>query len=81
MTTPRRTASIGNPGIGSCGLTTVVVVCGEDEMSAVLVVAGRTVLPVELGCVMVVDVVFSLGIALNKTAAEYAGTRTLVTGS
>ncbi len=82
MTTPRRTASIGNPGIGSSGATLVVLVCGEDETKVVLVVVAGTVVRVEVGCVVVVpDVVVVLGIALKRIAAEYAGRRTLVTGS
>lgn len=80
MTAPRRTASMGNPGIGSssCGSARV---CGEDETKAVLVVVDGAVVWVEVGCLVVVDVVVALGIALNKIAAEYAGRRTLVTAS
>ena len=80
MTAPRRTASVGNPGIG-CSFCASGRVCGEDETKAVLVVLGGAVVWAEVECLVLVEVVAVLGIALNKIAAEYASRRTLVTAS
>ena len=53
---PRRTASVGNPGIGSCDVTVVGLVWGDDEAEVALVVVEENVVWADEAVALVADV-------------------------
>ena len=67
--TPRRTASIENPGISRCAAVEEDSERVDDEVHVVSVVIGGNVVPGDEVELVVVDDV-GLGISLSKIAAE-----------